>query len=274
MDRAEEAPPPGRLRRSRALIAALAVPAAMAAALSGAVAADRAPPPTDFNGVWKLDRSLEPLAHPVRPGPAGLPRGWKALGGFAGHANTPPPLRPEIHEQVAKDEARALAGEAVDQRAVACKPAAIFDQLTRGSRVDLVQRWNEVVMLIEGARTLPRHIYIGHQHPPADELTPSIIGHSTAQWEGKTLVVDTVGIQPNTYLLSPDFIPQSDQTHLVERLRLQAPGVLTDTVEVTDPKVLTRPWTIHLVYRKQPVGVLLSEAVCTTAKWDSLDRDP
>jgi hypothetical protein len=223
----------------------------------------------DFGGVWALDRSLEVLARPRRPGPMGLPRGWKGLAGWTTNGNTPPPLRPQILAGIKMKQSQELSGRLMEPRAAACKSAGIFDLMSGGSRIDIFQRWNEVVMLVEGARSLPRHIYIGHQHAPPDELNPSVIGHSVAQWEGDVLVVDTLGIEPDAYFLSADYIPQSEQIHVVERLRLQGADTLLDTLKVEDPKVLTQAWTLHLIYHKQPPGTQLSEAVCTREKWST-----
>jgi hypothetical protein len=49
---------------------------------------------------------------------------------------------------------------------------------------------------------------------------------------------------------------------VVERMRLRDPGALIDTVTVQDPDVLTRPWTINLLFHKQPLGTQIAEKVC------------
>jgi len=93
-----------------------------------------------------------------------------------------------------------------------------------------------------------RRIYTdGRAHP--ENLEPSFNGHSIGHWEGDTLVIDTVGLLPDTPL---DFVgdlssfiamDHSDQMHVVERIRLTGPDTLSITTTVTDPKALTKPWT-------------------------------
>ena len=63
-----------------------------------------------------------------------------------------------------------------------------------------------------------RTVYMdGRAHPPADELFHE--GHSTGQWEGDTLVIDTTNFAPHR---SPyqNGIPSGPQKHVVERFRL------------------------------------------------------
>lgn len=264
--RSKSKPAPSRSCRAAYALLGLALAGGLA---SGAAAAgpNRVPTPADFGGIWKLEERLAPVSRPAKPGPGGLPRGWRGLGGWVSHGNTPPPLRPEILASIKEHEKLELEGGSADQRATGCKVEGAFDQMTRGSLIDIFQRQQEIVVLTEGARTLARHIYIGHKHPPDDELVSTVMGHSVARWAGRTLVVDTVGIQPDPYLMSADYIPQSDQIHIIERLSLRGPTTLESDVEIRDPKTLTRPWKIHLVYRKQPVGTPLAQDVCTLGKW-------
>jgi hypothetical protein len=253
--------------RSLRGVAAAALAGAVALGLGGLAAAAPASPaaystaPPDFSGVWRLDDSFMPDLHPAKPGPRGLPRAWMGLKAYA-KPNEPPPLRPEILAKVAAEEKQELAGRVMDPRTAECKYANIFDMMSWTSPIDIYQRWNELVMIVERERSLPRHVYIGHKHPPTDELVPTINGHSVAHWEGDTLVVDTVGFDPGPWFMLVDFIPQSEDLHVVERLRLKDPQTLDATWTVTDPKVFTRPWVVHLTYRKQPAGTQLFEAWC------------
>jgi hypothetical protein len=214
----------------------------------------------DFSGVWALDPGLV-AASPANPGPNGLLRGWKALAGWKTNGNTPPPLRAQIYATIKARQTLELAGKK-EVRAAACKPAAIFDLMSSRPKLSIFQSWRELVMLADGERMLARHIYIGHEHPPAADLVTSINGNAMAHWDGQTLVVDTVGIDPGPYFNTADFIPQSDKMHVVEHIRLQGPDTLADTLTVTDPDVLTRPWTVNLTFHKQPSGTEVAEVAC------------
>ena len=216
----------------------------------------------DFSGVWRLDEHLSAAAQPRRPGPDGLPRGWKGLAAYAA-PNAPPALRPEAIAKVNAHEVEELAGGVPDRAAAACKYANIFDLLSQPGSIDVFQHWDEVVVLTDRARALARHIYIDHHHPDADTRVPAVNGHSIARWDGQTLTIDTVGFDAHPFLASADYIPLSEDTHIEERWRLENADTLRITWTVTDPAIFTAPWGIDLVYRRQPAGTQLPEAVCT-----------
>ena len=77
-------------------------------------------------------------------------------------------------------------------------------------------------------------------------------GYSTGNWEGDTLVVETVGLHPDSFI--EGFSPHSDQMVVRERIRFIGPGLLEDRITVTDPKALTKPWETVRTYRKAGNG--------------------
>jgi len=100
-----------------------------------------------------------------------------------------------------------------------------------------------VTILGESDGNRLRRIYTdGRKHPGDPDLTAH--GHSIGRWEGDTLVVDTTGIKPQSYLaISEDVgVPTDGGAHVVERIRLKSPNVLADELTIEAPKVLTGPW--------------------------------
>jgi hypothetical protein len=100
-----------------------------------------------------------------------------------------------------------------------------------------------VTILGESDGNRLRRIYTdGRKHPDDPDLTAH--GHSIGHWEGDTLVVDTTGIKPQSYLAvsEDEGAPNDGGAHVVERIRLKSPGVLEDELTVEAPKILTRPW--------------------------------
>ena len=92
----------------------------------------------------------------------------------------------------------------------------------------------------------PRTIYLNEKTQPAD-IYPTFNGHSIGHWEGKTLVIDTIGFNGRGALLGP--VQKSDKTHVVERMSWSADGkVLTDQLTMEDPVSLAKPWTTTLVF--------------------------
>src|ERR1700693_5070120 len=58
--------------------------------------------------------------------------------------------------------------------------------------VQIIETSKEVIELLKSDHTVP-HIFINGRKHPAD-VTPSYNGHSIGNWEGETLVVDTIGL--------------------------------------------------------------------------------
>lgn len=67
-----------------------------------------------------------------------------------------------------------------------------------------------------------RTIHLGlAEHP--QNITSSTEGHSIGWWEDETLVVDTIGLSPNTIIPIQE-IMHSAQMHVVERYRYDSEG--------------------------------------------------
>ena len=71
---------------------------------------------------------------------------------------------------------------------------------------------------------------------------PTWFGESIAQWDGDTLVVDTIGFNGFTRLDTKGD-PHSDQLHLVQTFTHDRRGHIAYTVTVDDPVYYTKPWT-------------------------------
>lgn len=110
-----------------------------------------------------------------------------------------------------------------------------------------------VTMLGESDSNRLRRIYTdGRKHPEDPDLT--FHGHSIAHWEGGVLVVDTIGIRPQTYIAVSEAVgvPNDGDLHVVERIHLAGPNTLHDELEITAPHMLMRPWkTTRIFYRQR-----------------------
>ena len=217
----------------------------------------------DFSGFW-IRKSPPRVANSAPPD---LPEGWRTLNSF------PPPLRPEAYEVVkaqrVKEAAAMERAEGTDPQTARCAPAGMPDLMFHMAPLDILQRRDELVMLTERERTLPRHIYILPYHPAAKEydpkesgnLTPN--GRSLARWEGKTLVIKTEGFDPEPYMASIDRVQKSDEMTIEERLSLDSTGqLLSNQMTVTDPKTLLRPWAFTLTYARAPLGTEAIQQIC------------
>ena len=117
----------------------------------------------------------------------------------------------------------------------------------------IVQNTGLTVILFEYQRTF-RLIYTdGRPHPK--DMDPEWFGHSIGKWEGDTLAVDTVGIEPRTWLDTAGH-EHSNQLHIVERFQKTDPGNLKWTVTWEDPKMYTEPFSISLDLKRQNTEIM------------------
>ena len=121
-----------------------------------------------------------------------------------------------------------------------------------------------VTLLGESDGNRIRRIYTdGRKHP--DDPDPTLHGHSIGHWEGDTLVVDTVGIIPQSLLAVSEAagVPSNGDMHVVERIHLQGKDILADDLEIFAPKVLTKPWkTTRLFFRQRAKKYDIVEGIC------------
>ncbi len=94
-----------------------------------------------------------------------------------------------------------------------------------------------------------RIIYTDGRSHPEDPDT-SYYGHSIGQWEGDTLVVDTVALNDETWLGGRQSgnikftTIHSDRMHVIERITRKGDRI-THEVTVEDPVMFTRPWVME-----------------------------
>ena len=97
-----------------------------------------------------------------------------------------------------------------------------------------------------------RHIYTdGRDHPPADELWPTLWGDSVGQWEGDTLVIDTISIMPELFL-DPTGAKLSGEARVQERWSMIDQNHLQNEITISDP-VAFKPgaeWSFTRQYRR------------------------
>jgi hypothetical protein len=95
-----------------------------------------------------------------------------------------------------------------------------------------------------------RTIHMGVEHPA--NLQPSLHGHSIGRWDGDTLVIDTIGYEPNPSGNGMN-VPSGAGKHTVERLTLTAERTrLRYEFTVEDPAYLSGPATLTQQWDHRP----------------------
>ena len=105
-------------------------------------------------------------------------------------------------------------------------------------------------------------VYLNAKHPPKDDVEPTYHGDSVGHWEGKTLVIDTIGLNTRT-TLDQIGTPHSEDMHVITRVRRIGPDTIEFRVTIDDPKAFSKPWEEEtLVYKRAPKDARISEVVC------------
>ena len=110
---------------------------------------------------------------------------------------------------------------------------------------------DEVVMRFDNSGDhVVRTIHMDAAHPT--DIQPSLHGHSIGRWEGDTLVIDTIGYEPNPSGIGAN-VPSSPGKHTVERLTLTADRTrLRYEATVEDPMYLSAPATLTQQWDHRP----------------------
>jgi len=196
---------------------------------------------------------------------------WVRYGGFVRRGvdpryAAPPPGRMVLKPQYAKaynaktlaEEAAAKRGEPIAGPGVDCLPYGMPEMMSAIYPLEILQTPGQVTIIAE-AFSQVRRIFLGAAQDKIGDFPPGYYGHSVGHWEGKTLVVDTIGIKPS--VLGHEQMPHSAQMRISERLRLVSPDILHDRITVTDPVTLERPWTFTFAYKRYP-HYQMQEYVC------------
>ena len=187
----------------------------------------------DLSGVWWTGADV---------GGRGFGGGRSRGGAAAGPA---PPTFTGLYTPAAADAAKKLTDN--DDPTLKCVPTAfgtlnvsLFDV---GAVGQIVATPKFVVMLTEtfhGFRLVPTD-----GRPHREEVPPSYRGDSVGRWEGDVFVVETRNFNDDTWIWAEGRAsPHSDQLRIIERYRRVDRNTLEIEATVSDPKMLTAPWTV------------------------------
>ena len=219
-------------------------PAAKAASRTAAWAA-LAKLPDFTTGVWQID--------------------WGALFGPGGRPE-PPSLTPEYAAKLKAFQDGQKNGENVQNANANCLPPGVPGIMQMPYPLEFIYSPGRVTIAIETDSQVRRIYTDGRKHPEDPDLTFN--GDSIGHWEGDTLVADTIALNETTDI-APG-VGHSDQLRIVERFRKTGPDKLEIATTITDPKVLTKPWTVTRPYLRHS-DWQIQEYVCEQNNHDFAD---
>jgi len=168
---------------------------------------------------------------------------WTLL--FGGRAAARPVLTPAAQAQFDAYNA-SIAEHGPNQEAQAqCLPPGIPGIIQQPYPMEILFSPGQVTILYEAYSQVRRIFTDGRGLPEEPDLFFN--GNSIGRWEGNTLVVETVGLHPSTRIVPG--LEHSEESRVVERIYLQAPGQLVDEITITDPNVLAEPFVTKVAYR-------------------------
>ena len=178
------------------------------------------------------------------------------------HPPAHPPLTPKAAATVALRRDAREKGYVRELSNMLCLPTGMPQLMVWRSPIEIMQGFGRISIITEHdpGPDEPRTIYLNEPVQPAD-IDPSWNGHSIGHWDHDVLVVDTVGLNDRTHLLSG--VPHTEKAHIAERFSLSADGqTLTDDMTMEDPEMLSAPWTVSLKFARMPNDSERLEAVC------------
>ncbi len=219
-------------------------PAASSASRAASYAAMAKLPDWD-QGVWQID--------------------WAALFGAGGRPE-PPSLTPKYASGLKEFMASQKQGENVQNDNANCVPPGMPQIMQMPYPLEFIYSPGRVTIAIETDSQVRRIYTDGRKHP--DDPDPTFNGDSIGHWEGQDLVVDTVGLDPHIRM-APG-VGHGDKVDIQERFHQTGPDKLAVTTTITDPEVLTKPWSVTRPYIRHR-DWQIEEYVCEQNNHDSAD---
>jgi hypothetical protein len=161
---------------------------------------------------------------------------------------THPNIKPWAKEIMKRENDKVLAGGIAYTPRSSCMPAGVplFNMFPVAEPLYFVQAPKQVSMIFAGDAQV-RRVYLDVPH--SKDVKVSWYGESVGQYEGDTLVVDTIGQTAKTYVDNYR-TPHTEKLHVVERWKLADDKTLELQVIVDDPDTFYQPWKATHRYRR------------------------
>ena len=210
----------------------------------------------DWSGWWEADGGFEAVAA-VSEQQEGL-----SGNGLRAVLQSLDVYQPEARRVV---EAARVPGANRGVRGAYCVPTRFNGGSNGGSTNDVEFLLMPQRLTITNGDGLLRRIPIDGR-PLRENPEPSNGGTSVGTWEGDTLVVETIGLHPDSTFpgaSNPNLPPIGENVHVVERLRLNEQDRLVIDTELAAPQLLKAPLNFTTVYQRDPGYVYRDHDICS-----------
>ena len=241
-----------RIAMGAGLAAGLALASAAQAQPSARAVAAAALP--DWSGVWL----------PSQPDVFDAEAGSKAT-------RDRPPYTAEYEAKYRATMARLKTDKDADPLSL-CSPTGMPRMMTLPGLYNFTVTPDKVFVLAdtrpgpESTGNQARRIYTDGRPPlTGDDIFPTYTGNENGHWEGDTLVVHTTGLNDGNFVDRTGALLSGEEV-IDERIRMAGPNLMQDRITITDPKALTRPWTVTRTWRRAPAGTEIIDDACSGKK--------
>jgi len=199
----------------------------------------------DWTGVWEVD--------------------WRNSRGMPAK----PAMKLTTEYQAKADAYRAAQkqGENLQSDAANCVPPGLPGIMTQPYPIQFLYQPDKIVMIIESYMQFRQVWTDGRTHEVDPDLT--FYGDSIGFWDGDTLVVDTIGLNPQNRVAA-GVVGHSGKLRVVERIRRVDHDWLEIETTLTDPEVFAEPYTSTTSYRRLDDNI--REYICLENNRDSADE--
>jgi hypothetical protein len=194
--------------------------------------------------------------------------GWWATVGGPGAGGLRAVLRNlDVYQPEARRivEAASAPGANLGGGAVYCVPTRFNGGSNGGGTDDVEFLLMPQRLTITNGNNLLRRISIDGR-PLRENPEPSNGGTSVGTWEGDTLVIETIGLHPDTTFPGashPNSPLIGENVHVVERLRLDEQDQLVINTELTAPQMLVAPIQFTTRYRRDVGYIYRDHDICS-----------
>jgi len=193
---------------------------------------------------------------------------WEQTFGGGGRRGGGPPAGPALTPEAAAKRKALQSAAPEDNQTANCLPPGMPGIMGQPYPMEFLLTPGQVTIVIE-AYTQVRHIYTDGRPLPAD---PDLTFHGTSigRWEGDTLVAESIGFSPLTEIERN--VAHSDQMRITERFRLTDPETMSIQTTITDPGVLTAPYTTTRTLKRHRTWTI-AEYVCQENNRNFVDQN-
>jgi hypothetical protein len=172
-----------------------------------------------------------------------------------------PLLLPWTREVVKKNAEQEIGLSHVFTASNACWPSGVPQILNLREPTKIIQTKDKIVIIHQRDHQV-QWIWLNQKHTPNPK--PQWYGESVGNWDGDTLVVDTIAVKTHELsVVDPWGTPHTDKLHVVEHWRLKNDDkgkYIEILLDISDPGAF-KPWKALAKFRPNAVQDII-EVVC------------